>query len=56
MSAGTAEHFLISALDGIEWSAPRPACFAPGERALSPVPSGREAKWAPEAVSKLWRE
>jgi hypothetical protein len=34
-SGGIAPPFLTSALDGGEWSASRPCCFIPGERAPS---------------------
>jgi hypothetical protein len=38
--------FLISALDGGEWSASNTDRFNAGERA--PVPTGYEAGWVPE--------
>jgi hypothetical protein len=41
--------FTASALDGGEWSAPRPGrALSPGKG--HPVPIGQEAGWAPEPV------
>jgi len=40
--------FLISALDGGEWSASSPASLPPEKG--SPVPIGQEAVWAPVPV------
>jgi len=47
--------FLISVLDGGEWSASRPGRFAlpPGKE--HPVPTGEEAGWAPEPIWTWWR-
>jgi hypothetical protein len=40
--------FTTSALDGGEWSAPRPGRASPGKG--PPVPIGQEAGWASEEV------
>jgi hypothetical protein len=45
--------FIISALDGGEWSASGSGRFNPGERAVVPVK--QEARWAPRSVWSLWR-
>jgi hypothetical protein len=45
--------FLTSALVGGEWLASRPAALTPGIE--PPVPTGKEAGWAPEPVRATWR-
>jgi hypothetical protein len=52
--SGIAAPFFIFSLDGGEWSVSRTGLFTPPEKE-APVPTGEEARWAPEPGWKLWR-
>jgi hypothetical protein len=55
-SGGTAPPFLTSVLDGGEWSASRPGCFAPGERVPGTHWTGGWVKLRANLNAVEWRQ
>jgi hypothetical protein len=51
-SGGIPPPFLISALDGSEWSASHPGSFTPWEQ--PPAPTGKEDRWTRKPVWTMW--